>query len=228
MPRALILGGTGPIGRAAAARLLPLGWQVDLTGRDPTHLPAELARAGAGFVAADRGDEEQLRAALGEGADLLVDCICFTAADATRLLPLAAQRDLDGADLEQGGLRRCRRQPLELGDGAALRRPDPGDAAHDGPRRRPLRLARGLRREQGRRRAGRPRQRPSRHGPAPVEDPRRGSGETARMGLRQASARSPARRLPRQPRRRRRPHHRRREHRVPARDRCRDSRAVGS
>ena len=89
MPRALLLGGTGPIGRAAAARLLPLGWQVDLTGRDPTHVPAELARAGAGFVAADRGDEEQLRAALGEGADLLVDCICFTAADATRLLPLA-------------------------------------------------------------------------------------------------------------------------------------------
>ena len=60
-----------------------------MTGRNPARLPAELAAAGARFVAADRADDRQLRAALGEGADLLVDCICFTAADATRLLPLA-------------------------------------------------------------------------------------------------------------------------------------------
>ena len=89
MPRALVLGGTGAIGRAAAARLLAAGWDVDLTGRDSTHLPAGLAAAGARFVEADRGDERQLAAAFGEGADLLVDCICFTAADATRLLPPA-------------------------------------------------------------------------------------------------------------------------------------------
>jgi nucleoside-diphosphate-sugar epimerase len=39
---------------------------------------------------ADRDDAGQLFAALGDGADLLVDCICYTAADATRLLPLVA------------------------------------------------------------------------------------------------------------------------------------------
>jgi nucleoside-diphosphate-sugar epimerase len=89
MPRALVLGGTGMIGRATALRLLAVGWRVDVTGRDPDHLPADVAAAGGRFVAADRADEAELLAALGDGAELLVDCICFTAADATRLLPLA-------------------------------------------------------------------------------------------------------------------------------------------
>jgi nucleoside-diphosphate-sugar epimerase len=89
MPRALILGGTGAIGRATAQRLLDAGWQVELTGRDPAHLPAALAAAGARFAVADRGDPGQLAAAAGDGADLLVDCVCFTAADAAALLPLA-------------------------------------------------------------------------------------------------------------------------------------------
>jgi nucleoside-diphosphate-sugar epimerase len=89
MSRALILGGTGAIGLATARRLLAAGWQVDLTGREPAHLPADVAAAGATFVAADRADPDELRAALGGGADLLVDCICYTARDATGLLPLA-------------------------------------------------------------------------------------------------------------------------------------------
>jgi nucleoside-diphosphate-sugar epimerase len=90
MSRALILGGTGLIGRATAHRLLDAGWQVDVTGRNPAHLPAELAAAGARFVAAERSDPQQLAAAIGDGTDLLVDCICFTAAQAEQLLPLAA------------------------------------------------------------------------------------------------------------------------------------------
>jgi nucleoside-diphosphate-sugar epimerase len=88
MPRALIVGGTGLVGRAAAGLLLAAGWQVDLTGRDPAHLPADLATAGGKFIAADRDDSDQLLAALGDGADLLVDCICYTADHASRLLPL--------------------------------------------------------------------------------------------------------------------------------------------
>ena len=87
--RALILGGTGAIGLATARRLLAAGWQVDVTGRDPTRLPADVAAAGGRFVAADRADGAALRAAAGDGADLLLDCICFTAADARGLLPLA-------------------------------------------------------------------------------------------------------------------------------------------
>jgi len=88
MPRALIVGGTGMIGRATALSLLSAGWAVDLTGRDPARMPADIAAAGGAFLAADRSDSGELLAALGNGADLLVDCICYTAADATRLLPL--------------------------------------------------------------------------------------------------------------------------------------------
>jgi nucleoside-diphosphate-sugar epimerase len=91
MPRALIVGGTGLIGRAAARRLLATGWDVDLTGRDPAHVPADVAAAGGRFIAADRADSDRLLAALGGGADLLVDCICYTADDATRLLPLVRE-----------------------------------------------------------------------------------------------------------------------------------------
>ncbi len=87
--RALVLGGTGPIGRATALRLLETGWSVDVTGRDPTRMPLPLTLAGARFVQSDRHDGRQLEQALGEGADLLVDCICFTAAHAAALVPLA-------------------------------------------------------------------------------------------------------------------------------------------
>ena len=89
MARAVIIGGTGAIGRAAARRLLATGWSVELTGRDPARMPRDIAAAGGRFVAADAGDAGRLRAAFGDGADLLVDCVCFTAEDAARLLPLA-------------------------------------------------------------------------------------------------------------------------------------------
>lgn len=94
MPRALIIGGTGMIGRAAASRLLASGWQVDVTGRDPARMPAALTTAGATFIGADHADDSQLRVTLGPGADLLVDCACYTATDAARLLALA--RDAAG------------------------------------------------------------------------------------------------------------------------------------
>lgn len=87
--RALILGGTGAIGRAAADRLLRAGWSVELTGRTPQRMPADLAAAGARFVRADREDPAELRAVVGAGADLLVDNVCYTAAQARSLLPLA-------------------------------------------------------------------------------------------------------------------------------------------
>ena len=91
MPRALILGGTGAIGSATARRLLRAGWHVDVTGRDPAHLAADIARAGGRFVSADRDDSDRLLHALGDGADLLVDCVCYTADQATRLLPLVRE-----------------------------------------------------------------------------------------------------------------------------------------
>jgi nucleoside-diphosphate-sugar epimerase len=77
------------IGRATARRLTNAGWEVDVTGRDPAHFPQASAEAGVRFHAADRADTARLREVLGEGADLLVDCVCCTAADARALLPLA-------------------------------------------------------------------------------------------------------------------------------------------
>src|SRR6185437_14990089 len=88
MRRAVILGGTGVLGRAVARRLLAAGWSVELSGRNPSHLPEDLATAGACFRAADRHDPVALANMLHGGADLLVDLLCFTAADARQLLPL--------------------------------------------------------------------------------------------------------------------------------------------
>lgn len=88
MPRALILGGTGMIGRAIARRLLTAGWQVELTGRNPAKMPRDITDAGGRFTMCHYHDSGQLKAAYGAGADLLVDCICYTADDARRVLPL--------------------------------------------------------------------------------------------------------------------------------------------
>lgn len=88
VPRAVILGGTGVLGRATARRLLAANWTIDLIGRDPSRMPDDLTAAGARFHAADRHDATALARILGDGADLLVDALCFTAADARQLMPL--------------------------------------------------------------------------------------------------------------------------------------------
>ncbi len=84
---ALILGGTGAVGRATAERLLAGGWTVTVTGRDPVAMPPTLLEQGAVFVTADRNDDVTLHALLASGADLLVDAVCYTASDARGLLP---------------------------------------------------------------------------------------------------------------------------------------------
>ncbi len=89
MPRALVVGGTSAIGRATAHRLLASGWSVDLAGRNPARMPADLVAAGARFIQADRDDTDQMRAAYGAGADLLVDNVCYTASQARGVLPFA-------------------------------------------------------------------------------------------------------------------------------------------
>lgn len=88
MSRGVILGGTGVIGRAAARRLLAAGWDVVVVGRDRSRMPEDVAAAGGRFVAADRDEPGELAAAVGAGADLLIDCLCFSAAHARALLPL--------------------------------------------------------------------------------------------------------------------------------------------
>jgi nucleoside-diphosphate-sugar epimerase len=87
--RAFVLGGSGLVGRAIGRRLLSAGWDVDVVGRDRARVPADLLDAGVGFFPVERSDTASVAAAFGDGADLVVDCVCFTAAHAESLLPLA-------------------------------------------------------------------------------------------------------------------------------------------
>ncbi|MDQ3031518.1 MAG: reductase, partial [Myxococcota bacterium] len=87
MRRAVILGGTGGIGRAAARRLLVSGWHVEVSARDVRRMPRDMIEAGVVFHAADRRDAAATAALLARGAELLVDCLCFSASDARALLP---------------------------------------------------------------------------------------------------------------------------------------------
>lgn len=85
MATAIIIGGTGMTGRAVARRLLGEGWRVRLLARHE-HVPTDLRVDGVEFVAVDRGDPALLAGAVGEGADLLVDCVCYTARHARDLV----------------------------------------------------------------------------------------------------------------------------------------------
>ena len=76
MPRAVLIGGTGLIGRAAARALAEDGWEVVALSRSGT-LPDGLAELGVEAVAADRGDDAQLRAAIGPGADVVYDSVAM-------------------------------------------------------------------------------------------------------------------------------------------------------
>jgi nucleoside-diphosphate-sugar epimerase len=65
------------IGRAAARALAADGWEVVAVSRSGT-LPDGLAELGVESAVADRADDAQLRAALGSGADVVLDTVAFT------------------------------------------------------------------------------------------------------------------------------------------------------
>jgi nucleoside-diphosphate-sugar epimerase len=76
VPRAVLIGGTGLIGRAAARALAQDGWEVVAVSRSGT-LPEGLAELGVQSVPADRADDAQLRTALGSGADVVYDSVAM-------------------------------------------------------------------------------------------------------------------------------------------------------
>ena len=85
MKRAVILAGTGAIGWATTRHLTGAGYDVVVTGRDPAHVPPGLIATGATFVQGDRNDASSLSGVLARGADLVVDCACFSADQARAL-----------------------------------------------------------------------------------------------------------------------------------------------
>lgn len=88
MPRkkALLIGASGQLGRAIGERLLLNGWAVTCIQRgDP--LPC-LISLGASSKRVDRADTAALKAALGEGADAVIDTVAYDAKHAEQLLEL--------------------------------------------------------------------------------------------------------------------------------------------
>ena len=88
MARAVLIGGTGQIGRAAARALAADGWDVVAVSRSGT-LPDGLAELGVEAAIADRADEAQLRAVLGDGADVVLDTVAFNREHGEQLNGLA-------------------------------------------------------------------------------------------------------------------------------------------
>jgi nucleoside-diphosphate-sugar epimerase len=84
VPRAVLIGGAGMIGRAAARALASDGWSVVVVSRSGA-LPEGLAELGVESVAADREDDTQLRAALGTGADVVYDSVAMHRAHGEQL-----------------------------------------------------------------------------------------------------------------------------------------------
>jgi nucleoside-diphosphate-sugar epimerase len=84
VPRAVLIGGTGMIGRAAARALAGDGWEVVAVSRSGA-LPDGLAELGVESVVADREDDAQLRAALGTGADVVLDTVAMHRAHGEQL-----------------------------------------------------------------------------------------------------------------------------------------------
>jgi nucleoside-diphosphate-sugar epimerase len=86
-PSALIIGGTGQLGRAAARRLAQAGWLVSVASRSGI-TDDELAGYGAALVTLDRNDTAALHAAA-RGKDVVLDVVAFTAGHAAQLAGLA-------------------------------------------------------------------------------------------------------------------------------------------
>ncbi|MER3389045.1 MAG: NAD-dependent epimerase/dehydratase family protein [Microcella sp.] len=82
--RAILLGGSGQIGTAVAHALLPHGWDVAIAHRGERRGVVDGVRT----ITLDREDAAAVRAAA-SGADLVLDCVAYTAEHAETFAPLA-------------------------------------------------------------------------------------------------------------------------------------------
>jgi nucleoside-diphosphate-sugar epimerase len=85
---AIVVGGTGQIGRATVESLLAAGWTVTSVHRGSVGQPAGWAGRGVVERRADRADLATVVAESG-GADVLVDTVAYDDGDARQLLGLA-------------------------------------------------------------------------------------------------------------------------------------------
>lgn len=94
MATALVLGGSGQIGRACVPALLRDGWEVRVLCRGSGDHEAEVRSWGAEPVLGDRSDDDALDRALAGGVDVLVDTIGY---DDRHAAPLLARADRIGS-----------------------------------------------------------------------------------------------------------------------------------
>lgn len=88
MRTALIVGGTGQIGRPTARRLAQDGWEVTIAARTE---PTDGFGAEFRFARVDRTAPGELETAIGDGVDLLVDLWPLAVADGHQLVSLAGR-----------------------------------------------------------------------------------------------------------------------------------------
>jgi len=79
--KALVIGGTGQVGRAAAQRLLADGWAVTVA-----HRQSGAIAEGVTSVRIDRQDDAAMDDLLGQGFDVVVDLLAFRAVHSAQLL----------------------------------------------------------------------------------------------------------------------------------------------
>jgi nucleoside-diphosphate-sugar epimerase len=84
---AFVIGATGQIGRAAVRALVEDGWEVRAASRGGGTAPEW--PDGVRGVAVDREDTGALAAALGDGCDVLLDCVAYDGGHARQLTGLA-------------------------------------------------------------------------------------------------------------------------------------------
>ncbi|PPQ46052.1 reductase [Paenibacillus peoriae] len=85
--RAVVIGATGQIGRAAVDILVRDGWDVTAVSRSggkDENWPDEVK-----IVRADRNNDEEFAAAIGDGCDVVVDVVAYGAAHARQLTAMA-------------------------------------------------------------------------------------------------------------------------------------------
>ena len=86
--RALIIGGSGQIGQAAARALLADGWRVTAAQRHPGGLPTDLVEQGVVATALDREQVGAVARSVHDGFDAVIDTVAYDDRHARQLLEI--------------------------------------------------------------------------------------------------------------------------------------------
>jgi len=131
--KALIVGGSGQIGRAVASRLMVQGWRVIAGQRRPFD-----ALPGLETILVDREEKGSLARAVGGGVDALIDTVAYDEDHARQLLEVqgdvgafvvissgSVYRDAEGRTLDEAAETGFPRFPVPIGEDQPTTAPGP-------------------------------------------------------------------------------------------------------